>query len=95
MQLTPSHQDAAALCVCVQSQNPQQAEASFWRAIEISRSQGAKWRELRASLALANLWTQKRQHNAAQQLLQPLLREFSDHLTAPDLVAARALAATF
>ena len=78
----------------VQSRDPRQAEASFRSAIEIAQTQGAKWWELRASLALARLWAHEKQRAAAGQLLQPLLREFGDHLAAADLVAARSLART-
>src|ERR1700730_6858844 len=52
------------------------AEAAFKLAIEIARRQKTRTFELRAAVALATIYKEKGQDQAARQLLGPALAEF-------------------
>jgi DNA-binding winged helix-turn-helix (wHTH) protein/tetratricopeptide (TPR) repeat protein len=79
--------------VAVQAREPRKAEANFQRAIDIARTQGAKFWELRAAVGLAMLWRQERKRDAARRLLEPILSSFATDADAFDLQTARALRA--
>ena len=71
-----------------------QAEACFWRAIEVARRQRAKSWELRATTSLCRLWrAQEEQHKTAEarQLLQAIYDWFTEGFDTPDLKEAETL----
>ena len=68
-----------------------QAEVEFLRAIEVSRQQGAKSLELRASADLAEMWQQQGKIHKAQEMLGRIFGWFSEGLDTADLRNAREL----
>jgi predicted ATPase len=68
-----------------------QAEAQFQQAIEIARSQSAKFWELRAATSLARLWRDQGKNAEARDLLAPVYGWFSEGFDLPDLKEAKAL----
>jgi predicted ATPase len=71
--------------------NLAQAEAQFQQAIEIARSQSAKFWELRAATSLARLWRDQGKNAEARDLLAPVYGWFSEGFDLPDLKEAKAL----
>jgi predicted ATPase len=69
----------------------QDRESSFRRALDLSREQGAKLFELRASVSLAQLWRKDKRSPEARAVLEPIYEWFTEGLATPDLKAARAL----
>jgi predicted ATPase len=69
---------------------PHAAEAHFERALDVSRAQGAKLWELRATTSLARLCG-RRQRDRARTLLDAVLPPFADEHDATDVAAARTL----
>ncbi|MCX4247186.1 adenylate/guanylate cyclase domain-containing protein [Paraliomyxa miuraensis] len=67
------------------------AEASFRRAIETARAQGARSWQLRAATSLAELLLRRGQRDEARAVLEEALGPFEGQPRTPDLVAARAL----
>jgi predicted ATPase len=67
------------------------AEASFDRALSISRGQNAKSWELRAAVSLARLWRDRGDNDRARDLLAPICTWFTEGIDTPDLVAAKSL----
>jgi tetratricopeptide (TPR) repeat protein len=70
-----------------------EAEASLWRAIDLTRRQGAKALELRATHSLARLWRAQGHLSDARELLGPAIGWFDEGLDTADLVEAHALLA--
>jgi DNA-binding SARP family transcriptional activator/tetratricopeptide (TPR) repeat protein len=68
-----------------------QVEASFQRALQVSRRQQARSLELRAAVGLARYWQRLGRPGPARQLLQPLYAWFTEGFDTADLVDARAL----
>jgi class 3 adenylate cyclase/predicted ATPase len=66
-------------------------QASFERALEIARSQGALTFELRAAVSLARLWRGQGRRADARALLAPIDARFTEGFTTRDLVQAKAL----
>jgi predicted ATPase len=66
------------------------AEASYQKALEISRSQDAKLWEIRAATSLGRLWRDQGKRHKARDLLAPVYR-FTEGFDMPDLVDAKAL----
>jgi predicted ATPase len=67
------------------------AEASYQKALEISRSQDAKLWEIRAATSLGRLWRDHGKGHEARDLLAPVYNWFTEGLDTPDLVDAKAL----
>jgi adenylate cyclase len=67
------------------------AEASFLKAIEVARGQGARSWELRAATGLARLWMRQGKDEQARELLAPIYGWFTEGFDTPDLVEAREL----
>jgi predicted ATPase len=67
------------------------AESAFSKAIEVARSQQAKWPELRAARALARLWGDQGKRQQAIDLLAPVYGWFTDGFGTADLKDAKAL----
>jgi predicted ATPase len=68
-----------------------EAEASYERAIEIARRQGAKSWELRAATSLARLWHKQDRVDEARQMLGKIYDWFTEGFDTPDLKEASAL----
>ena len=68
-----------------------QAEQCYLQAIDISRSQSAKWWELRASTRLAHLWQSQGKTTEAHDLLAPVYDWFTEGFDTADLKDAKAL----
>ena len=69
----------------------EQVEASFQRALQVSRRQQARSLELRAAVSLARLWQRQGRPGEARQLLEPLYAWFTEGFDTADLVDARML----
>jgi predicted ATPase len=67
------------------------AEASFERALAVSRQQQAKSWELRAAMSLARLWRDQGKVRQARELLAPVYGWFSEGFDTRDLKEAKAL----
>jgi DNA-binding winged helix-turn-helix (wHTH) protein len=67
-----------------------QAAASFHRALEIARAQGARFYELRAATSLARLCRGHRNQGDARGALERIYAEFTEGFETPDLQAAAA-----
>ena len=74
-----------------QSQDGQEAETCFHKAIEIARHQQAKSWELRAATSLARLWQGQRRTGEARDLLAPVYNWFTEGFDTADLKDAKAL----
>jgi predicted ATPase len=79
----------------VQSREPKvkEAEACFFKAIEVARHQSAKSLELRAVMSLARLWQQQGKKNEARQMLAEIYDWFTEGFDTKDLQEATALLA--
>jgi predicted ATPase len=73
------------------TQDEDEAEACFVRAIEIARSQGAKSLELRASNSLSRLWQRHGKREEARRLLEGIYDWFTEGFATADLQEAQAL----
>src|SRR5262249_51747796 len=69
----------------------QQAETSFYCALEIARQQCAKSLELRTVMSLSRLWQQQGKRAEARQMLADLYGWFTEGFDTPDLQEAKAL----
>ena len=67
------------------------AEASFQKAIDVSRRQSAKLYELRAAMSLARLWRDQGKVQQARELLAPVYGWFTEGFDTLDLKEAKAL----
>lgn len=74
-----------------QGEPDEQAEAAYWRAIEIAQQQGAKSLELRATIALCRLWQRQGRTNEAYQSLAKLYGWFTEGFDTHDLRVAQSL----
>jgi class 3 adenylate cyclase/tetratricopeptide (TPR) repeat protein len=74
-----------------QAKQPEAAEATLRRAIEVARSQEAKSWELRAATTLAELLWERGRAAEALALLRPIYDWFNDGLRTRDLRAASSL----
>jgi class 3 adenylate cyclase/predicted ATPase len=84
------HRQKGEWLIAQRPQHPDEAEACFQRAIEVAQKQQAKLWELRAATSLAQLWRDRRQHEA-RDLLMPVHDSFSGGFDMPDLKRARTL----
>ena len=69
----------------------EEAEACFYRAIEMARQQEAKSWELRAATSLARLWQRRGKPAEARELLTPIHNWFTEGFDTADLKDAKAL----
>ena len=67
------------------------AEAHLHSALDVARSQGAKFWELRAALDLARLWRDQGKLTEARDFLAPIYGWFTEGFDTPDLKEAKAL----
>ena len=70
---------------------PEEAVASFQRAVEVAHEQGAKSLELRAAMSLARLWRDQGKVQQARELLAPIYGWFTEGFDTRDLKDAKAL----
>ena len=70
-----------------------EAAASFQRAIDVARSQGARLFELRAAMALCRQQGDPEESQRRYALLASVYRRFTEGFETPDLVEAKALLA--
>jgi len=70
-----------------------EAEACFRRALEVARSQSARWLELRAAVSLTRLEVDRGRGTDGRQALAPLVAWFREGFDRPDLREARTLLA--
>jgi predicted ATPase/class 3 adenylate cyclase len=80
-----------ALLLQLSLDNQSAAEASFQKAIDVSRHQHAKSWELRAATSLARLWQQQGKRQEAHDLLAPIYGWFTEGFDTADLQDAKAL----
>jgi len=83
------------LLLCQTVPDVPRAEASFWQALTIARSQQAKSWELRAAMSLNSLWQQQGKRAEANELLAPIYGWFTEGFDTADLQEAKALLETF
>ena len=74
-----------------QSDDADQAEAAYRRAIQIAKKQHAKVFELRAATNLAQLWRGQGRNAESRQLLEATYGWFTEGFDIPDLADARAV----
>ena len=70
------------------------AEAALQQALDLARDQGARFRELRAAVSLAELWRDQSRTEEAKTLVRETLARFDDGIDGVDLRNARALSAS-
>ena len=68
-----------------------EAEEDFQRALEVSRSQQARFWELRAATSLARLWQRQGRSGEARDVLQPVYDWFTEGFDTLDLKDAKAV----
>ena len=68
-----------------------EAEACLWRAINIAQKQDAKMPELRAVTTLSRLLMKRGEGERARELLDSLLKEFTEDIETRDVREAREL----
>jgi predicted ATPase len=68
-----------------------EAEACFFKAIEIAQRQKAKSLELRATVSLARLWQRQGKNVEAHQMLSEVYNWFTEGFDTKDLQEAKAL----
>jgi len=71
--------------------NDRAVEASYSKALEVSRAQGARLFELRAAVDLARLWSEHGDRSRAAEILAPIYGWFTEGFETADLKEARAL----
>jgi tetratricopeptide (TPR) repeat protein len=71
--------------------NEAEAETCFRRAIEVARSQSAKWWELRATMSLARLLAKQGRRHEARSMLAEIYNWFTEGFDTADLKEAKAL----
>jgi predicted ATPase len=79
------------LLLAASSNNPEEAESCFSRALDIARRQQAKSWELRAAVSLGRLWQQQSKVDKARKLLAPIHGWFTEGFDTADLKEAKAL----
>jgi predicted ATPase len=85
------HMVRASLLAHLGRSNVEAAETSLQQGIAVSRTQGARGWELRASTSLARLWCDQGKRTEARDLLAPIYGRFTEGFDTPDLKEAKAL----
>ena len=86
-----AHRLSGELLLSLPTADTYAAESSFRKAIEVARSQQAKWPELRAARSLARLWADQGKLADAHDLLAPVYAWFTEGFDTADLKDAKAL----
>ncbi len=79
------------LLLAVSPQRPEQAEASFQRAMHIAAGIEAPTLELRSAMALARLWSEQGKVEQGRQLVGSVYEKLTEGFTTTDLKEARVL----
>ena len=79
------------LLLAQSSDNHTEAEASFQKALDISKHQEARSLELRAATSLARLWQQQGKRDEARKVLSEVYDWFTEGFDTADLKDAKAL----
>ncbi|MCH8844795.1 MAG: tetratricopeptide repeat protein, partial [SAR324 cluster bacterium] len=77
--------------ILLKLEKPDEAQASFQKAIAVAQSQEAKGWELRAATSLARLWQGQDKGSQARDLLAPVYGWFTEGFDTADLKDAKAL----
>ena len=85
------HRLMGTLTLRAPSRESTEVESHFQQAVEVARRQQARSYELRASVALARLWSSQSRCAEARELLTPLNEWFTEGFDTPDLREAKAL----
>ena len=72
-------------------QDQSEAERCLTNAVEVSRKQGAKWFELRATNSLSRYQLDLHSENEARDTITPIFEWFTEGFDTPDFLAAKAL----
>jgi predicted ATPase len=75
----------------LKSSDPIEAEADFYRAIAVARSQRARSLKLRATISLARLLSKQAKRNEACAMLAEIYGWFTEGFDTADLKDAKAL----
>jgi predicted ATPase len=81
----------ATCCTAYLSPDRTEIEASYRKALRISREQGTRGFELRAAVSLARLLNDHSRVTEARDLLAPVYNWFTEGFDTPDLEEAKAL----
>jgi DNA-binding SARP family transcriptional activator/predicted ATPase len=73
------------------NRDAKEVESCYHTALQITRQQGAKSLELRATLSLARLWQRQGKGNEAHRLLSEIYKWFTEGFDTADLQEAKAL----
>ena len=84
------HRRKGELLLALSEENQAEAEACFYRAVEIARRQSAKSLELRAVMSMSRLWQQEKPQEA-HQLLSEIYGSFTEGFDTADLKEAKSL----
>jgi hypothetical protein len=68
-----------------------EAEADLHRALDVARSQEARWLELRAALSMSRLWRDQGKQGEAHRMLADIYGRFTEGFDTPVLQEAKAL----
>ena len=79
----------------ISATNTGKAEVCFNKALAISRKQGAKSLELRATISMTRLWLGQGKRDEAQRLLEEIYNWFTEGFDTPDLKLAAKLLDSF
>ena len=82
---------AAAVHPAPSTEAEAEAEACFYKTIEIARRQSAKSLELRAVMSLSRLWQQPGKQKEAHALLSEIYGGFTEGFDSRDLQEAKVL----
>jgi len=74
-----------------ESKSPAEAEARFRAALDVARTQEAKWWELRTSVSLARLLAKNDRRDEARAMLAEIYNWFTEGFDTADLKDAKAL----
>ena len=85
------HRLKGSLLLKPTDQDLSQVESCFRQAMEVARSQEAKWLELRAATSLGRLWQGQGKNEEARQLLPTIYCWFTEGFDTADLKEAKAL----
>ena len=75
----------------LKSDDPVEAEADFRRALEVARSQEARWLELRATMSLVRLLERQGKRDEARTMLTNIYNWFTEGFDTADLKDAKVL----
>ena len=89
--LATLHATRGDLLLAASAENQAEAEACFRQALDVARSQNARFCELQAATRLARLWQQQGRKDEARELLAPVYDWFTEGFDTRDLMEAKLL----